>query len=137
MFSRIFEAGIYNCVTASMLYALILDHYQIPYEIKEKPTHIYLVALPGKDNILFETTNPRGLYVPDEKFKRDYVNSLVQLKYTTQEHVNEVGLANALTSTIIAVTILHWCNWPVCNIITRLYISLPIGKTNMPRSKVQ
>ena len=95
MFSRIFEAGMFNCVTASMLYAIILDHYQIPYEIKEKPTHIYLVALPGRDNILFETTNPRGLYAPDEKFKREYVNNLVKLKFTTQEHVNAVGLANA------------------------------------------
>lgn len=95
MFYKIFENGIYNCVTASMLYAIVLDHYQIPYEIKEKPTHIYLVALPGTENILFETTNPRGLYVPDDRFKREFVNNLVETKFTTQAYVNSIGLANA------------------------------------------
>lgn len=95
MFYKIFDNGIYNCVTASMLYAIVLDHYQIPYEIKEKPTHIYLVALPGTENILFETTNPRGLYVPDERFKREFVNNLIETKFTTQTYVNSIGLANA------------------------------------------
>jgi tetratricopeptide (TPR) repeat protein len=95
MFERLFSDGTYNCVTGSMLYSLILDHYNIPYEIKEKPTHIYLVAFPVSDNILFETTNPRGLFVPDDKSKREYVSGLVSMKLTTQDHVNSVGVSNA------------------------------------------
>lgn len=95
MFSEIFEEGIYNCVTASMLYSLVLKKFGIPYEIKEKPTHVYLVAYPGTDNILFETTSPHGLYVPDEKSKRDYVAGLVKMKFTTQEYVNSIGVMKA------------------------------------------
>lgn len=95
LFEEIFEGGIYNCVTASMLYSLVLDRYQIPYEIKEKPTHIYLVAYSHTNNILFETTNPRGLFVPDDKTKRAYVDGLVNMKLVTREHVNAVGIAGA------------------------------------------
>lgn len=91
----IFNNGIYNCLTASMLYALVLDKYDIPYAIKEKPTHIYLVSFPGTEDIMFETTNPRGLYIPDDRTKRDYVSSLVSMKLTTQEYVNSVGIAQA------------------------------------------
>lgn len=95
LFDRIFTDGTYNCVTASMLYALVLDKYRIPYEVKEKPTHIYLVTFPRQENILFETTNPRGLYAPDEKAKRDYVEGLVAMKLITREHVNNVGMDRA------------------------------------------
>jgi hypothetical protein len=95
LFNQIFETGSYNCLTASMLYAIILDKVGLPYEIKEKPTHIYLVAFPGTDNILFETTDPRGLFVPDDKTKRQYVAGLITMKLTTQEYVNSVGLAKA------------------------------------------
>lgn len=95
LFTKIFEDGIYNCVTSSMLYSIVLEHYNIPFEIKEKPTHVYLVAFPGTDNILFETTNPKGFFVPDEKSKREFVEGLIALKFTTQEHVNTVGVTKA------------------------------------------
>jgi tetratricopeptide (TPR) repeat protein len=95
MFDGIFRNGAYNCLTASMLYSLVLDRYSIPYEIKEKPSHVYLVSFPGTEDILFESTNPRGLYVPDEKAKREYVAGLVATKFVTQEYVNSIGVARA------------------------------------------
>lgn len=95
LLNSIFRDGIYNCLTASMLYALVLERYEIPYAIKEKPTHIYLVAFPGAENILFETTNPRGLYIPDDRTKRDYVSGLVAMKLTTQDYVNSIGVSQA------------------------------------------
>jgi hypothetical protein len=92
-FNRVFEDGVYNCVTASMLYAIVLKKYGVPFEIKEKPEHVYLVAFPGSDNILFETTNPKGMFAPDEKSKRAYVDGLVSMKFTTLDYVNTVGVA--------------------------------------------
>jgi tetratricopeptide (TPR) repeat protein len=94
-FNNIFDNGRYNCVTGSMLYSIVLQKYGIPYDIKEKPTHVYVVAYPASDNILFETTNPKGFYVPNEKEKREYVDALVTVKFTTIEHVRQVGYANA------------------------------------------
>ncbi len=95
LFSQVFKDGVYNCVSASMLYTLILENYGIPFDIKEKPTHVYLVTYPNDENILFETTNPRGFYVPDEKAKQEYLDGLITMKFTTREHVNSVGQANA------------------------------------------
>lgn len=94
-FNNIFETGTYNCVTASMLYSLVLSKYGIPFEIKEKPTHVYIVTYPGRENILFETTNPKGFYIPAERQKKAYVQGLVQSKFTTQEHIDQVGFGNA------------------------------------------
>jgi hypothetical protein len=90
-FSEIFYKRIYNCVSACALYATILDHYQVPYVIKELPTHVYLVAYPQTHNVMFETTNPRGLFIPDAKAQENYVNSLIQSKFTTQEYVTLIG----------------------------------------------
>lgn len=90
-FSLIFKNGYYNCVSATALFAIILDHYGVPYDIKEVPTHVYLIAYPGTHNIIYETTNPQGFYAPDNKTKENYVNGMVKAKLTTQEHVNSVG----------------------------------------------
>ncbi|WP_430815175.1 hypothetical protein [Carboxylicivirga sp. RSCT41] len=76
-FSDIFIAGLYNCVSASALYALIFNELNIPYEIKELPTHVYLVVYPDAERIKVETTDPlRGYLNPDTRFKREYVEFL-------------------------------------------------------------
>lgn len=95
LFSQIFINGKYNCVSASALYAIILDHYSVSYAIKELPTHIYLVAFPGTFNIQFEATNPKGLFIPDPRAQEDYVNRLIKAKYTTQEYVSRLGYPKA------------------------------------------
>lgn len=50
--------GTYNCVTASCLYVEVMDHFSIPYAIIESPNHVYLIAYPNEDFIVFETTSP-------------------------------------------------------------------------------
>lgn len=56
-FPSIFQTGNYSCVDASILYALVFKHYKIPYKILVSSNHVYLVANPGKNSILIETTN--------------------------------------------------------------------------------
>jgi len=97
LFNKIFEDGTYNCLTATMLYAIILKRFNIPFEIKEKPSHVYIVAFPGVEDILFETTSPAGFYMPDEKARRAYIEALVSMKIITQEYVNSVGITQAFT----------------------------------------
>lgn len=81
LFNDQFLNGSYNCVTASALYALILSDYNINFEIKETPTHVYLIADPGNTKVLIETTLPdKGIYFFDEKFKRDYISFLIKNK---------------------------------------------------------
>lgn len=92
VFNRIFQDGVYNCITASALYALVFEHYGIPYRIKELPTHIYIVVDPEGLSIMIETTDPKGGYfAPSDKFKKNFVNELIESKVVTQTEVNTEG----------------------------------------------
>ncbi|MBA9077016.1 MULTISPECIES: hypothetical protein [Rufibacter] len=92
-FDQVMKTGTYNCVSATALYAVILEHYNIAYEIKQLPTHVYLVADPKGSNIMMESTNPAGGYfVPDPKFKKNYVEYLQKGKLVSEEEVRTKGV---------------------------------------------
>lgn len=61
-FADIFSNGMYNCVSASLLYSCILEDYDLSYQIKETENHVYIVALPEAKGILLESTNPAAGY---------------------------------------------------------------------------
>lgn len=42
---EIFENGRYNCVSATAIYALILEKFAIQYRITQEPEHVYLTAI--------------------------------------------------------------------------------------------
>jgi len=80
-FSSIFLDGNYNCVSATALYALIFDELSIPYNIKEKPTHVYLLAFPETDQLLVESTDPSGNFFNyNDRFKTAVVGQLKDAK---------------------------------------------------------
>jgi tetratricopeptide (TPR) repeat protein len=80
-FEDIFINGYYNCVSASALYGLALEYLEVPYSIKEKPTHVYLVAYPDTEQIMVETTTPIGGFVTiNQPFKQNYVKVLKDQK---------------------------------------------------------
>lgn len=84
-FCDIFSKGEYNCVSATALYALIFSKLNIPYQIKETPTHVYLIAYPNTAKILIETTSPEnGYYQYSDEFVRKYLKSLVKSKIITK-----------------------------------------------------
>lgn len=92
-FNDIFLNGNYNCVTASALYALVFDQLGITYEVKEEPTHVYLLAYPNTDNILVETTSPlRGFLVFDNQFKLNFIEAL-----KNQKIIGNAEMANKST----------------------------------------
>jgi tetratricopeptide (TPR) repeat protein len=80
-FERIFEGGVYNCVTACALYGMAFDDFGIPYVIKETPTHVYIIAYPESSQIRIETTNPlAGYQTFSPGFKEGFVKNLMDLK---------------------------------------------------------
>jgi len=84
-FSDIFTNGNYNCVTASALYALVFDHFNIDYSIKKAPEHVYLIADPNGEQIAIETTLPaNGLFVYDDRYKKGYVDYLSENKLISE-----------------------------------------------------
>ncbi len=92
-FSKIFEDGTYNCVTASAMYAFVFDKLKVPYHIKETPSHVFLVAYPNTYKIYLETTVPGtyGFIVPKENDIKKIVDELIAYKLATKEEVLEKG----------------------------------------------
>ncbi|MCF3107436.1 hypothetical protein LL912_01455 [Niabella sp. CC-SYL272] len=88
-FGQIFSTGDYNCATASALYALLLQQLSVLYDIRETPSHIYIVADPAAANIVFETTAPGiKIYQVTDKFKTQYLNYLISNKIVTASDVS-------------------------------------------------
>lgn len=56
--SDLLEKGKYDCLTGTALYAILLDQLSIPYKIYEFDYHVLIVARPGQDSVLIESTDP-------------------------------------------------------------------------------
>lgn len=85
-FGQIFQNGNYNCATASALYAFLLDKFAISYAIRETPTHVYIVAAPETNNVMFETTTPgTQIMTFNDKVKSQFVDYLYENKMISKE----------------------------------------------------
>ena len=92
-FNELFESGDYNCVSATALYAMVLQEFNIDYEIRETPTHVYLVADPSDTKVLIESTLPQnGTFEFDYKTKKEYVNYLVSSKLISKEEFENTSV---------------------------------------------
>jgi hypothetical protein len=104
-FEDLFINGNYNCVTASILVALVLTHYNIPYHIKETTNHVFIVALPQSKSILIETTNPiQGTLVYNSSFKSKFVEYLKKSKIVTDNDVVKMGVDSVFEKFFMATT---------------------------------
>ena len=89
-FPVMFETGTYNCVSASMLFALVFDRLSIPYKVMASSNHVYLIADPGPKSIVVETTNPgfeKSVFTGE--FKQQYVNNLRSSKMISEEEYKD------------------------------------------------
>ncbi|UII21999.1 hypothetical protein [Fulvivirga ligni] len=88
-FTEIFTNGNYNCVSASALYSLFFESFEIPYAIKESPTHVYVIAYPKSARILVESTDPGGKFIVfDDRYKSDFVNRMKSAKLISEAEYN-------------------------------------------------
>ncbi len=81
-----FQVGTYNCVSASMLYSLVFDELKIPYKVMASSNHVYLIANPGSNSIVIETTNPNfENAIFNGEFKQQYANYLRTSKLISED----------------------------------------------------
>lgn len=66
-FYKLVEKGAYNCLTATALYAILLDEFGFEYEVIETNYHIFLLVATTEGTVLLETTDPVFGFVADEK----------------------------------------------------------------------
>lgn len=130
VFSDIFANESYNNISASALYALIFDHYNIEYSIKRTIVHIYLIADPNGEKINIEVSNPTsGLAVFDDKMKKSFVdylknNNLISdydYKKNTVDRLFEVFYNKASTINLVQLTALQYYNWGVMQFKSFVY----------------
>lgn len=85
-FMDLFESGEYNCVSATALYAIVFSKLNIPYQIRETPEHVYLIAYPNTSKILIETTSPtKGYFQFNNSFVSSFVQNLYESKIISKE----------------------------------------------------
>ena len=85
-FPDLFTRGEYNCVSATALYALVLEQLNIPYSLKETPSHVFLLAYPEGERIALESTDPQiGYMVFNDKFKVEYLSQLRKMKLISEQ----------------------------------------------------
>jgi len=84
-FSDVFPNGYYNCVSATALYALSFDLLDISYQIKERPSHVYLIAYPEAERIKVEATDPTQGYMSfNEAYKKSFITNLQEHKLISE-----------------------------------------------------
>ena len=66
-FSDLFNSGSYNCLSGTILYATILTHFQIPFQVIETNYHIFLTVETEQGKILLEATDPVRGFVQSER----------------------------------------------------------------------
>lgn len=57
-FSSMFSDGQYNCLTGTILYTIILNHFNIKHEVIETNYHIFILADTDTGKVLIEATDP-------------------------------------------------------------------------------
>lgn len=86
-FSDMFVSGKYNCLTGTILYALLLDELKIKHTIKFMPGHVYLIAYIADIPYIFETTDPIGGFVELNKaMQSNAIKSLRLMKFMASDN---------------------------------------------------
>ena len=93
-FKDIFSSGTYNCVTATALYALLFEEFNVNYSIKETSTHVYIIADTMGLQTLVESTLPGvGVIKYNDKFKKDFVDYLVSNKIIPESDLERYSIS--------------------------------------------
>jgi hypothetical protein len=66
-FGQLLTDNKYNCLTATALYALLLEHVGIDYNVIETNYHIFLLIQTNQGQVMFETTDAANGFVSDSK----------------------------------------------------------------------
>lgn len=59
-FARVFQHNEFNCVSATMLYALIMRELDFKFNVKELPFHVYLLVNLGEDGLVMLESTIQG-----------------------------------------------------------------------------
>jgi tetratricopeptide (TPR) repeat protein len=82
-FNDLFGKGDYNCLTGTILYALVLNHFEISYEVIETNYHIFLTVETKQGKILLEATDPLAGFVDNASSIEERIATYKQNRLTS------------------------------------------------------
>lgn len=87
--------GNYDCLTATSIYAVLLQKLGYNYEIKETPHHVYLVVnlKNGKRKILFESTDRKNGFITDPAEVKE--REISYAKQSSESYTNILKMADS------------------------------------------
>jgi hypothetical protein len=71
----LFNKGSYNCLTGTILYALLLDQFHIHHQVIETNYHIFILAETKQGQILLEATDPVNGFVSNPQDIESRINT--------------------------------------------------------------
>ena len=83
-FASLFKNGSYNCLTGTILYSLILNHFGIKNEVIETNYHIFILASADGESLLIEATDPESGFVTDREKIDERINQYKENSLHTQ-----------------------------------------------------
>ncbi|MCH6200139.1 hypothetical protein MMU07_11135 [Aquiflexum sp. LQ15W] len=76
-FSKTIDQGIYDCVTGTAVYALLLNRFDISYQIIETKEHVFIQGIFKKTPFIIESTFADEGMVLGEQETRGFLNSFI------------------------------------------------------------
>lgn len=101
-FNELLRNGNYNCLTATALYALILEHQGFKYKIIETNYHMFLLVETVSGTVLIESTDPLQGFVTKEreierKISEYRQNSPVEVNNKKSYYAYQVSVYNPVS----------------------------------------
>jgi hypothetical protein len=86
-FSNMFETGKHNCLTATILYSLLLSELSIKHSIKFMPGHVYPIVYANDVPYIFETTDPEhGFLELNSTVQKNAIQSMRLMQYIASDN---------------------------------------------------
>jgi tetratricopeptide (TPR) repeat protein len=86
-FSEMFVSGKHNCLTATILYTLLLDELSIKYTIKFMPGHVYPIVYANDVPYIFETTDAiHGFVELNGTVQRNAIQSMRLMQFIASDN---------------------------------------------------
>lgn len=94
-FSQMFENGKHNCLTATLLYTLLLDELSIRYTIKFMPGHVYPIVYANEVPYIFETTDPvHGFVELNSNVQKEAIQSMRLMQFISSDNGKNSSTGN-------------------------------------------
>ncbi len=104
-FEEMLLSGNYDCVSASLAYSLVLEHFDISHSIIETDYHVFIVIRIDNQDYIFESTDPINGFIKNETLVLEYIANFkpgkknvpvnivqggVEMLSSREDHINSI-----------------------------------------------